>query len=66
MTSQETAIVLKPEQQAALLRLKSYYPFRIIWGEIVAGTDQFTAHASINARAMNKSARSGNTVVRLG
>ena len=52
---------LTPEQESELRRLKSYFPFRIIWCE-VDKAGKFSAQASRDKRQLNKSVRAGNQV----
>jgi hypothetical protein len=47
-----------------LLRMKSYFPFRIIWGVIV--NDKLEAHADKTKRGINKALREGKLVYSLG
>jgi len=52
---------LTKEQETEITRLKSYFPFRIIWIEInKAG--EFDCFASTDRRQLNKSAKLGNAV----
>lgn len=54
--------VFTEEQGNELRRLKQYFPYRIVWGEIIPDTQKFTAYASHDRRRLNKSLRSGNLV----
>ena len=56
------ASIFTQEQEAELKRMKAYFPFRIVWGEVVPDTQKFTAFASKDRRQLNKSLRAGNLV----
>lgn len=47
------------------MRLKQYFPYRIVWGVLNAITNEFSAFASSDKRAMNKELRAGNSVYQL-
>jgi hypothetical protein len=53
---------LTPEQIDQMKRVKSYFPYRIIWSEINKETKEFSCFGSYTKRAMNASARKGNAV----
>lgn len=47
--------------ESELRRMKSYFPFRIVWGYV--GDDSKThVHADYNKRGMNRVVRSGKAV----
>lgn len=54
--------VLTAEQEAEMRHLRTHFPYRIVWGEIVPVTGVFSAYASPNRRALNKSLRAGNII----
>jgi len=56
---------LNEQQIAELQRLKSYFPYRIVWACINAATNEFSAQASYDKRALNKELRAGNHVFTL-
>uniref|UniRef100_A0A6M3LJR8 Uncharacterized protein n=1 Tax=viral metagenome TaxID=1070528 RepID=A0A6M3LJR8_9ZZZZ len=49
-------------QQSEILRLRQYYPYRIIIGIINKDTKEFMASAVTNMRIPNKLAREGHEV----
>jgi len=53
---------LTPAQIAELARLKSYFPFRIIFGAVSPDGATFDAYAMKDRRVMNKLIRTGWTV----
>jgi hypothetical protein len=48
---------MTPEQTAELQRLKSYFPFRIVWGAVLG--EQFVCGANVTMRQANDYARKG-------
>lgn len=64
-TAEARASIFTVEQEAELRRLKAYFPYRIVWGEIIPATQQFTARASHTRRALMASLRAGNLVATL-
>lgn len=60
------ADIFTVEQERELRRLKAYFPYRIVWGEIDRNTQAFSCYASLDRRALNKSLRAGNLVATLG
>ena len=54
---------LNKEQEAEMIRLKQYFPYRIVWAIIDLETGKFEAHASFNKRQMNKALRDGKSHV---
>lgn len=55
-------LALTQEQGAELRRIKAYFPYRIVWGQIDKTTGEFSAHGTLDKRLMNKAARSGNLI----
>jgi hypothetical protein len=53
---------LSNEQITELNRLKSYFPYRIIYASIDKDTKQFNASAVLNMRIPNKLSRDGHIV----
>lgn len=64
--SKPRASIFTVEQERELKRLKLYFPYRIVWGEIVPDTQQFTAYASYTRRQLMASLRKGNLVATIG
>lgn len=60
MTEQTFSPALTKEQDAQLVRLKQYYPWRIVWGAIVNG--EFESYATTTKHRMNKYLREGHQV----
>lgn len=58
------ASLFTAEQTAELIRLKAYFPFRIVWGAIKGA--EFQCAASFTKREANRLARDGWTVAILG
>lgn len=58
-------ITLTREQEIELRRIKAYFPYRIVWGQINPQTGEFSAHGTLDKRAMNKAARSGMLIFRI-
>ncbi len=56
-------LTLTVSQLAELQRLKSHYPYRIIYGMIDRETQRFEAYAVTSMRIPNKLAREGHAVV---
>ena len=52
---------LTDQQQAELLRLKQWFPYRIIFG-VIRTTGEFEAYAKTDKRTMLKLAREGHVV----
>lgn len=50
---------LTPEQHAELSRLKSHFPFRIVYGAINPATNEWQCGAVTTKRAPNDLARKG-------
>lgn len=48
-----SAKIFSDAQQSELLRLKSYFPFRIVWGAVSA-SGEFVSGASKDRRQLNK------------
>lgn len=55
---------LTQEQQSEMRRLKSYFPYRIVWA-VINKAGEFAAYATSDKRAMNKELRAGNSVFQL-
>lgn len=60
-TTEFRASIFTPEQETELRRLKSYFPFRIVWGAVNVNTEPhtFECGASHTRRELNKRMRSG-------
>jgi hypothetical protein len=54
---------LNKEQEAEMIRLKQYFPYRIVWATSDLETGKFEAHASFDKRQMNKALRDGKSHV---
>lgn len=54
-------MTLNEQQTAELVRLKAYFPFRIVFG-VLKHDGTFEAYANTDKRIMNKLARQGNAV----
>lgn len=67
MTSKTELIpdAITEQQKAELIRLKAYFPFRIVFG-VLATDGSFQVYANTDKRIMNKLARQGNQVFQLG
>ncbi len=49
----EKASIFTAEQEAGLRQLKSYRPFRIVWGAVNVHTGEFVQGASITRHKIN-------------
>ena len=54
---------LTDNQQADVMRLKAYFPYRIICGIVDKNTSEFSASAFTTMRTPNKLAREGHKVI---
>ena len=59
--SQETLALMARE----MARCKAYFPFRIVFGVVYAGTQTWEVHTCRNNRRKNALARAGHTVYEL-
>lgn len=55
-------IELTDAQSGELCRLRSYFPFRIVWGEIDPVSGKFASHADHTRRRWNAAIRAGKQV----
>ncbi len=65
MSTTDTRAKLTQEQRDELLRLRQYFPFRLVWGSLDPFGGRWTAHATTDKREMNAMIRKGWTVVLL-
>lgn len=56
------ASIFTVEQEAELRRMKSYFPYRIVWGA-VDESGNFECGANSDRREMNKRLRTAGTIV---
>lgn len=59
-------MILTNTQIAELQRLKSYFPYRVVFGIIDKDTGSFEAQARTTKAAANNAARKGHTVFIFG
>ena len=57
---------MNEQQQAELVRMKQYFPFRIVFGALNPETGEFSVHARKTARPMNEFLRKGWLVWKAG
>lgn len=64
MNTQQTqgSVEITDVQKAELLRLKAYYPFRIVFGVVDKDTHEFSAYCKTTMHTANKLAREGHAV----
>lgn len=65
-TIEVRASIFTAEQEAELRRMKSYFPYRIVWGCIVPDTQEFFMRADRNRRQLNAALRKGYLVATVG
>ncbi len=65
MSTTDTRAKLTQEQQDELLRLRQYFPFRLVWGSLDPFGGRWAAHATMDKREMKALVRKGWTVVLL-
>ena len=65
MKTESAPATLEPIQLAELQRLKSYFPYRIVWGMIDKETGAWEAIASQTKRHLNKAIRDGHAIFTL-
>lgn len=58
----EKASIFSAEQEAELLRLKQYFPFRIVWGA-VSNNGEFVSGADLTRRRLNQYLRKQGWIV---
>ena len=54
---------LTKAQEAEVARIRSYFPYRIIYAVVDKDTKAFSAHASTDMRTPNRLARAGHIVL---
>lgn len=62
ITIEPRASIFTVEQEAELARLKSYFPFRIVWGA-VSDSGEFVSGASTTRRHLNAYLRKTGWIV---
>jgi hypothetical protein len=53
---------MNANQEQQMMTMKSYFPFRIVWGKIDKNTGAFEVFANVTKHAMNKAVRDGHKV----
>ena len=56
--------IFTPEQEQEMRKLKSHFPYRLVWGALKDGN--FETHATHDRRKLNKYLRDGWTVAVVG
>jgi hypothetical protein len=66
MNTEPRASIFTVEQEAELRRLKTYFPYRLVWGCVNSQTQEVTFHTSYDRRQLNRELRKGNLVATIG